>query len=197
MPRLTSPAPIIAIIYDEGERITPLMDRIVAHLRAKECRLAGLRQREERRPGQSRCDMILEELASGIVTPISEDRGAGARGCRLDVDALLNAMVGARVALDDEPDLLLVNKFGKTESEGGGLRPLIVAAIERDVPVLVAVPRGNIDGWRAFAGELAVEHRLAGLPDDDAALIGRLGFEIDGWSNERRPHSGAYWVAGA
>lgn len=191
MPRLTSPAPIVAIIYDEGERITPLMDRIVALLRAKACRLAGLRQREEWRPGQSRCDMVLEELASGIVTPISEDRGAGARGCRLDVDALLNAMVRARVALDDEPDLLLVNKFGKTESEGGGLRPLIVAAIEREVPVLVAVPRGNNDGWRAFAGELAVEHRLADLPDDDEALISRFGFEIDGRSNGRRPRSGA------
>jgi hypothetical protein len=190
MPRLTSPAPIVAIVYDEGERIAPLMDRVVTLLWAQDCRLAGLRQREERQPGQSRCDMILEELASGVTTAISEDRGVGARGCRLDVDALLKAMARAREALDAGPDLLLVNKFGKTESEGGGLRPLIVAAIEREVPVLVAVPGGNIDGWRAFAGELAVEHRLADLPDDAARLIGQLGFEIDGRSNDRRPHAG-------
>jgi nucleoside-triphosphatase THEP1 len=178
MHTLKPPAPIVAIIYDEGQRIAPLIDSVVTQLRAAGCELAGLRQINLPQAGQSRCDMILEDLASGDTVAISEDRGAGARGCRLDVDALLKAMARARSALLDGPDLLLVNKFGKTESEGGGLRPLIVTAIEREVPVLVAVPRGNLGGWRAFAGELAVEHQLCDLPEDAARLVDQLGFAM-------------------
>ncbi|ODT18857.1 MAG: hypothetical protein ABS54_15825 [Hyphomicrobium sp. SCN 65-11] len=190
-------APIMAIVYDDGQRIAPLMDRIVTYLRATGCQLAGLRQIAVSRPGQSRCDMILEDLASGATAAISEDRGEGARGCRLDVDALLKAMARARDALDERPDLLLVNKFGKTECEGGGLRPLIVSALEREVPVLVAVPRGNIDGWRAFAGELSVEHDLADLPDDVARVVDLLGLEIERQGGEHRSHalSGIEWPA--
>ncbi len=186
---MTPPSPIMAIVYDDGLRIAPLMDRILSHLRAEGCQLAGLRQIDVSRPGQSRCDMILEDLASGATVPISENRGEGARGCRLDVDALLKAMARAREALDDQPDLLFVNKFGKTECEGGGLRPLIVSALEREVPVLVAVPRGNIDGWRAFAGELSVEHDLADLPDDAARVVDRIGFGIERQGGERRSYA--------
>ncbi len=176
MHTLKPPAPIAAIIYDEGRRISPLIDTVVTQLRAAGYQLAGLRQINLPQSGQARCDMILEDLASGDTVAISEDRGTGARGCRLDVDALLKAMARARGALVEGADLLLVNKFGKTESEGGGLRPLIVTAMEREVPVLVAVPLGNLGGWRAFAGELAVEHQLCDLPEDAARLVEQLGF---------------------
>lgn len=182
MSRLKPPAPIVAIVYDDGKRIAPVMDLVVTHLRAQGCRLAGLQQRDVAQPGQSRCDMIMEDLAGGATVVISQDRGTGARGCRLDVDALLQAMARARDTLDTGPDLLVVNKFGKTECEGGGLRPLIAEAIEREVPVLVAVPLGNIDGWRAFAGELAVEHGLAALPSDVVPLCRGLGLD---WTDER------------
>lgn len=188
---------IWAIVYDDGQRIAALMDRIVTYLRSTGSQLAGLRQIAVSRPGHSRCDMILEDLASGATAAISEDRGEGARGCRLDVDALLNAMARARDALDERPDLLLVNKFGKTECEGGGLRPLIVSALERGVPVLVAVPRRNIDGWRAFAGELSVEHELADLPDDVMRVVDLLGLGIERQGREHRSHalSGIEWPA--
>ncbi len=175
MHTLKPPAPIIAIVYDDGQRIAPLIDRVVTQLRGAGYQLAGLRQIDLPQSGQSRCDMILEDLASGDTVAISEDRGAGARGCRLDVDALLKAMARARGALLDGPDLLLVNKFGKAECEGGGLRPLIVTAIEQEVPALVAVPRGNIEGWRAFVGELAVEYHLHDLPQDADRLVEQLG----------------------
>jgi hypothetical protein len=53
--------------------------------------------------------------------------------------------------------LLVINKFGKVEAEGGGLRGVIGEAVERGIPVLIAVPSRNLPEWRAFAGEFAAE----------------------------------------
>ena len=89
-------------------------------------------------------------------------------------------MARARNALATAPDLLVVNKFGKTECEGSGCRPLIAEAVEREVPVLVAVPWGNLDGWRRFAGDLAVEYRLEDLPSNAEMLCRHLGLIGDG-----------------
>ena len=55
------------------------------------------------------------------------------------------------------PQLLVLNKFGKVECDGGGLRDLIASAIDRGIPVIIGVPRRNLDAWRNFAGEFAVE----------------------------------------
>jgi hypothetical protein len=114
-------------------------------------------QRDEQRAGRVGCDMILEELSSGETIEISQDRGQHARGCRLDVGELLRAMQLVTAALEAKPDLLILNKFGKTEAEGGGFRDLIIQAVGAAVPVLVAVPYRNLDTWRIFAGELARE----------------------------------------
>lgn len=177
MSYLQTTAPITAIIYGDGARVAPALDRIVTHLAAQGSRLAGLVQRDVERTGRSRCDMLMEDLATGETVAISQDRGEGARGCRLDVEALLNAAVRVGSTLVTEPDLVVVNKFGKTECEGGGCRSLIVEAIEHNVPVLVAVPQGNLDCWRCFAGDFAAEYHLDDLPREAAELCCHLGLE--------------------
>ncbi len=96
--------------------------------------------------------MVLEEIASGECLPISQDRGPHARGCSLDVGQLLAAMQLVRAQLASRPDLLVLNKFGKTEAEGGGFRELIAEAIEEGISVLIAVPWRNIESWRLFTG---------------------------------------------
>lgn len=187
MSRLQPSAPIVAITYGDGQRVASVMDRIANHLAAEGYRLAGLVQRNVARPGRSRCDMFLEELASGSIISISQDRGRGARGCHLDVEALLSAMARARDALATAPDLLIVNKFGKTECEGGGCRPLIAEAVERGVPVLVAVPCGNLEGWRAFAGELAREYELDELLAPGTEVCRNLGLDETASADSNRP----------
>ncbi len=175
MSRLQPHAPITAIVYGDGARIAPAIDRIITHLSAQSFRLAGLVRRDVERAGRSRCDMQLEDLATGETTAISQDRGEGARGCRLDVESLLKAVARTDSALAAEPDLMIVNKFGKTEREGGGCRSLIVEAIECGVPVLVAVPRNNLESWRGFVGDLAAEFTLDEMPIEGAQLCRILG----------------------
>lgn len=175
MPAINPSAPIVAIVYGDGARVALVLDSIVDHLASAGCRLAGLIQREKVRSGRSRCDMLMQDLTTGETVAISQDRGESARGCRLDVDALLNAAARVRDALATEPDLLVVNKFGKTECEGGGCRSLIAEAVELGVPVLVAVPYANLDGWRNFAGGLAIEHMLDDMPGGAVDLCRTLG----------------------
>lgn len=173
-------APITAILCSEGRDAASLMLRIVRHLSASGVRSAGFIQRDIERPGQCRCDMMLEDLATGAVIAISENRGPEARGCRLDTHALMEAVAATERALLAAPGLLVVNKFGKTEAEGGGFRPVIADAVGRGIPVLTAIPWRNIDGWRRFAGSLAAEHKLADLDVESSAevLCRRLGLVV-------------------
>lgn len=149
--------PILALTYTDSARADETLRRIALALLERGWNLAGLIQHNQPRPGRSRCDMVLEELASGALVAISEDRGPSARGCALEVGQLLHATEIARAALQGRPDAIILNKFGKAESEGGGFRDLIAEAIETGIPLLIAVPFRNLESWRAFSGDLARE----------------------------------------
>jgi nucleoside-triphosphatase THEP1 len=135
-------------------------DRILAsaveQLRYGGVRLAGVLQQDTHRPGRRRCDMDLVDVADGAIIRISEDRGNQARGCRLKTDALTE--VGARLVrrIAGGVDVVVLNKFGKAEAEGRGLRDLAVAAVVSDVPLLIGVTPEYIPDLLRFAGDLAV-----------------------------------------
>lgn len=165
-------AALTALVYADGVAADRALRGTVRRLQALGCRLAGVVQRDDARTGRTGCDMALEELSSGETIAISQDRGPHARGCRLDLGELLRAMQLVAAALKQRPGVLILNKFGKTEAEGGGFRDVIVQAVGASVPVLIAVPDRNLDQWRAFAGDLAREVTLEGL--DEAALAASL-----------------------
>lgn len=162
---------IAALVYANGVYPERVIARAVERLRDRGVTMAGALQctildAVDRHP----CDLLIEDLTTGDVTPIAEHRGRQARGCKLDV-ALLTELAESVVSgvRSGAPRLLVINKFGKTEAEGGGLRDAIAEAAGRDIPVLVGVPMRNLDQFRAFAGPLAVE-----LPVGEAALAGWL-----------------------
>ena len=63
------------------------------------------------------------------------------------------------------PDLLVVNRFGRLEAEGGGMRAEIAAAIADGLALLIAVPTRFLDAWNEFAGGLDTQ-----APPTEAAL---------------------------
>lgn len=168
-----SASAIHAIIYDEGAATAVLARSLVACWRRGGLRVAGLVEEDMPRSDRGVCDMILHELMSGERILISEYRGKEARGCRLDMGALLHAAELARGSLATA-DILILNKFGKIECEGGGLRSLIADALDRAVPIVIFVPRRNRDAWQTFAGPLAAQWEFADL-SDDATAAERLG----------------------
>ena len=159
---------ILAIVYGAGDQPDGMLAALADQLQGLGLHLSGLVQRTADAMPENRCNMLVELLPRGERMPISENRGPGARGCRLDQGLLVEALSAAEAGLDAGTDLLILNRFGKVEAEGGGGRSLIVRAVELGVPVLVAVPWRNIAAFRAFAGDLAAEVGLlefaAGLP---------------------------------
>lgn len=149
---------IAAIVYSDGVYPDRIIARAVEPLRAAGLPLAGALQVEAVAAGRHPCDMLLEDLASGEVHAIAEHRGPEASGCRLDVGLLTEIGEAVLGSLHGEPPrLLVVNKFGKIEADGGGLRQAVAEAVDLGIPVLVGVPARNLDRWRAFAGSLASE----------------------------------------
>ena len=157
---------VAAVVYRNEAFPDEAFHRLVDVCRVRGLMLAGVLQHPAFEGADRRCDVVLEDLASGHRTVLFENRGREARGCRLDQGALAEATARVEGSLEREPDLLVLSKFGKVECEGGGLRDLIAAAIDRDIPVIIGVPERNLAAWRQFAGDFAVE-----LADDGHAVV--------------------------
>jgi hypothetical protein len=154
----TEPVPAVAaIVYANQAYPDAFFRALVDRWRARGLSVAGVLQHQVFEDADRRCDVLLEDLTSGHCTALFEDRGAGASGCRLDPAALAEATARVEGRLEQAPDVLVLNKFGKAECEGGGLRDLIASSIERRIPVIIGVPGHRLDAWRKFAGDFAIE----------------------------------------
>ena len=96
-------------------------------------------------------------LSTNDELKISEDRGASARGCRLDPRMLEELVGSTEVAVERGVDVVIINKFGKQEALGGGFRNVIAKALGDGIPTIVAVNLAYLDSWRSFAAEFADE----------------------------------------
>ncbi len=156
----------LAYVSLEGRGNTDLFLMGVAQrLHAQGMRLAGCVQSNIERPDRAKCDMDLRVLPDGPILRISEDRGSLARGCILDSGALEQTVfeVDRRLA---GAELLIVNKFGKRESEGKGLVPVIAAALGEGLPVLVGVNGLNLPTFLAFC-----DNQATPLPADPDQVV--------------------------
>ena len=136
-----------------------LLTEVAARLSARGWSLAGAVQQNPENETGRRSHMDLSVLGADDAVRISEDLGALARGCRLDVSGLETA-VGRAMAVLERPvptRFVIVNKFGKQEAEGRGFRPFIAEALMHDIPVLTSVAVAYRPDFMAFAGEIADE----------------------------------------
>ena len=170
---------IASLPYGEGGYPDRLLEAVVRYFQNKGFRVAGVIQHDLAREGRSRCDMSLEELISGTRIALSEDRGEGASGCRIDQQGLIAAAALIEDSLDaGKVDLLVINKFGKVESEGGGFRDVIAKAAMLGIPTAIGVPLRNLDAFNMFADSLHAQ-----VPLDVKTLVNwfaaRLNCEAD------------------
>lgn len=144
------------VIHDERGDASVHMAALAAALSAEGWRLAGAVQVDLDRGADCACEMTLEVLGAGAAPiRISQSLGPGSSGCRLDSGALEQAAGLAEKVLKRGADLVIVNKFGKQEAAGRGFRALIGAALAQGVPVLTAVPPGQLAAFTVFAGDYA------------------------------------------
>jgi hypothetical protein len=135
-----------------------LMITIAEGLGARGIAVVGALQLNVEHDPERHCHMDLRILGREDVLRISEDRGRHARGCRLDPRGLADAVARVESVLDQgRATIMLINKFGKQEAEGGGFREVIGRALIAGVPVLTTVSQGNLAAFRDFAEGLATE----------------------------------------
>ncbi|WIY25567.1 DUF2478 domain-containing protein [Parasedimentitalea psychrophila] len=146
-----------------------LLSELADRLQAQGTALAGIVQTNTECHDSALCDMDVRVLPQGETIRISQSLGAQARGCRLDPSALELAVAQVSRSLQGEslPEVLIVNKFGKHEAEGRGMRPVIGEAMALGVPVISGVNTLNVEAFQEFAGGLAVavEPRVEAMLD--------------------------------
>ncbi len=140
------------VVFDREGRPDAVLRHVVHGLKSVGLRVGGLLQ--DGQPGDaSRCGtLFLEDIGTGRRIQAFEMRGSGTRGCRLDFSSLAQAAGWLRDAMEGTPDILLINRFGRQEAAGRGLRDEIATAIATGLPVLIAVGREFLPEWREFAG---------------------------------------------
>ena len=143
---------LAAVIYQPADDVDQLLAAFAGQLRAQGRRIGGIVQRnlhDDQVPGKL---MEVVDLLTNRAIPICQNLGPGSTACRLNQAGLADAAQAVTRAIDDGVELVIINKFGKTEVEGGGLRSEIASAVAAGLPVLTAVPRRFQDAWRAFTG---------------------------------------------
>jgi hypothetical protein len=55
-------------------------------------------------------------------------------------------------SLQDGLDILILNRFGKQESEGRGFATTIAKAVDANIPVLIIINRDYAAAWHRFCG---------------------------------------------
>ena len=100
------PRPVLAaLVYDEQAYPCDILKQVVDRCRARGLRLAGVVE------ARHRCDVLLEDPATGRQASIFAGRGRGAKGCQMDEDAMLEVVSRIERGLMENPELLMLNKF--------------------------------------------------------------------------------------
>ncbi|MDE1147268.1 MAG: DUF2478 domain-containing protein [Azospirillaceae bacterium] len=143
---------LAAVIYQPEDDVDTLLASFAQGLRDQGRHVGGIVQRNRRGDCGPVKLMEVVDLRSGHVIPICQNLGPGSEACRLDTGGLAEAALAVARAVTDGVELVVVNKFGKTEAEGRGLRGEMAAAIDAGLPLLTAVPWRFYNDWMAFTG---------------------------------------------
>ncbi|WP_068315416.1 DUF2478 domain-containing protein [Polycladidibacter hongkongensis] len=143
---------LAVVCFGEEGGVDTLLKQCVEQLQQDGLVLHGVLQ-EEGVATECCGPMSLRQIRSGEARQIFQELGAGSRGCRLDFGALAAVCAQLEAGFDGTEDLVILNRFGKSESEGGGLRSVIEIAIAQETPVLIGVKETYRDAFLEYAGE--------------------------------------------
>ena len=152
---MTSDYRLAAIAAADKSSIEPLFDTVLAGLREEGRRVAGFIQRGACADPGCPETTAMEDVETGERIAIMQMLGASSQSCQLDPDKLARVTALALARLQAPPDIAIVNRFGRAEAEGGGMRPVFEAALELDIPVLTAVSEDYRSAWSSYVGDLS------------------------------------------
>jgi len=146
-----------AVRYERGFDVDAMLRTTAEQLRERGLTVSGVVQHNRAPEKGYDADVNLIDLGTGQVMAITQDLGPHAQGCSLDQSRLLEAAGIVSRAIETGSDLIIINRFGRSEAEGEGLLSSIAEAVTAGVPVLTSVRPPFLDAWRDFHGGLATE----------------------------------------
>lgn len=153
------------VCSDEERRTDAVLAAVAERAAQAGIRLAGTVQLADPGGAQEQCDITLGLLPDGERHNISLPLQPGVTGCRLNPEALEQAVMVVQARLADA-QALVVNKFGKQEAAGRGLVGAIGDACADGLPVLVGVSAQWLEAFLGFADEKA-----QALPADEDQIM--------------------------
>lgn len=147
---------LAAIPFAQDAAVDRLLEDVTRILVRRGIAVAGFLQHAEHVDGQCCGAVDVEDIATGERFRIMQALGRHARGCRLDPQAMADVSVRALRALESGPEILVLNRFGKGEAEGAGLRTVFEAAAVSGIPLLTSVKELYLPAWSDFAGGFSV-----------------------------------------
>ena len=100
--------------------------------------------------------MVLVDVDTQEKYLVSQPLGRDSKGCRADPQGFAQASDVLRRAALDVPDLVVSNRFGALEAEGGGFCAELLDILAEDMPLLTTVATRHVADWQRFTGGAAV-----------------------------------------
>ncbi|MEG3618800.1 DUF2478 domain-containing protein [Magnetovibrio sp. PR-2] len=152
---------VVGVVYERGEPIRDVMKGFVDSLQAQGLNVHGILQEQ---PGD--IDVPAESCGVDAIDINTRDKVELVRPtqyeldnkiCSLDLSRLAEAAQILRRAIAEGADIVVVEKFGKHEKDGGGISDDLMAVIAEPIPTVVSVPKNELKSWNAFTGGMDVQ----------------------------------------
>lgn len=152
--------PALALLHDRSCDMDALLLDLARELQSRGLRVRGLCMTyPDAKEGQPdcACSMVLLDLATGDTYLVSQPMGRDSKACRGDPQGFARASQVLRRALQEQPDLVICNRFGEMEADGRGFSAELLDLLAEGIPLLTAVNPRYQEAWQRFTGGAAVQ----------------------------------------
>jgi hypothetical protein len=146
--------PVAAIVHAYRDAVDGLLADFALSLKKRGWCVRGVVQQCH---GEGKENTVLIELDNGLSFPLFQKLGAGSSSCSVAPGSIAAASVMLRRALHDGADLVIANRFGALEANGGGFADEMLALMSEQRPLLTVVADAYLRDWRSFTGGCGVE----------------------------------------
>ena len=152
---VTDSVGIGVMLVGPEDPIDSVLSAVCNQLNNEGCQVKGFVQSETCSQNGVSSDTFLHAVTGNVSRKVSLDLGCGSTACSVDAGVIAEMAGQLLEEIDQDTDLLVINRFGRCESLGGGLRSVIDAAVVRNIPVLTAVRQRYWRDWDDYSSGMA------------------------------------------